>query len=82
VQGGRGTVNSLPNPFWALLFACLGVSLIAMALYHSAEPGVTTAVISAGTALIAGAFGYINGHAAGAAAQNPTQAGMVPPENK
>jgi hypothetical protein len=71
-------MNNLPNPFWAFLFACLGVALIALALYHPAEPGVTTAVISAGTALIAGAFGYINGHAAGAASvptmpANPAQ---------
>jgi hypothetical protein len=67
-------MNQLPNPFWAFLFACLGVLLIALGLYHpSPQSVVTTAVISAGASLIAGAFGYINGHASGVASVTPTQ---------
>lgn len=60
-------MKDLPNPFWALMFALLGSALIIAALYHSGAPiGVLMAVTTAGSSLISGAFGYINGHKDGA----------------
>jgi hypothetical protein len=62
-----------PNPFWALLFMALGCILLLSVLLKVNEATTTTmlgvlmAVATAGTGLISGAFGYINGHKDGVA---------------
>ena len=60
-------MKDLPNPFWALLFMLLGcVLLLAVLVKVTAattqlELGVLMAVATAGTSIISGAFGYIQG---------------------
>lgn len=62
-----------PNPFWALLFMVLGCSLLGGVLIKvntnttTVMLGVLMAVATAGTSIISGAFGYINGHKDGVA---------------
>ncbi len=65
-------MKDLPNPFWALSFMVLGCVLL-MAVLLKVNTGTTTvmlgvlmAVATAGTSLISGAFGYIQGVKAGA----------------
>jgi hypothetical protein len=72
-------VKDLPNPFWAFLFACLGVVLLGIALLaaNTAPLSVVMAVTTAGASLISGAFGYINGHKDGITSVSvPTQPGV------
>lgn len=63
-------MKDLPNPFWALLFIVLGcVLLLAVLVKINASTttvmlGVLMAVATAGTSIIAGAFGYIQGQKA------------------
>ena len=73
-------MKDLPNPFWALSFMVLGCVLL-MAVLIKVNTGTTTvmlgvlmAVATAGTSLISGAFGYIQGQKAAAASL------AVPPE--
>jgi hypothetical protein len=73
-------VKDLPNPFWALLFMALGCALLMGCLFKievnttTVMLGVIMAVATAGTNLISGAFGYINGHKDGVASVSiPTQ---------
>ena len=66
-------MKDLPNPFWALLFMALGCVLLLGCLFKievnttTVMLGVIMAVATAGTNLISGAFGYINGHKDGVA---------------
>jgi hypothetical protein len=60
-------MKDLPNPFWALLFMLLGCVLLLAVLVKvtstttQLELGVLMAVATAGTSIISGAFGYIQG---------------------
>lgn len=60
-------MKDLPNPFWATLFIFLGcVLLLAVLVKVNAATtttmlGVLMAVTTAGTSIISGAFGYIQG---------------------
>jgi hypothetical protein len=64
---GDEIVKDLPNPFWALLFMLLGCVLLLAVLMKvtsntsQLELGVLMAVATAGTSIISGAFGYIQG---------------------
>lgn len=66
-------MKDLPNPFWALLFMVLGCLLLGGCLLKinlnttTVMLGVIMAVATAGTNLISGAYGYINGHKDGVA---------------
>lgn len=66
-------MKDLPNPFWALLFMVLGCILLMGVLIKvnvnttTVMLGVMMAVTTAGTSIISGAFGYINGHKDGVA---------------
>lgn len=66
-------MKDLPNPFWALLFMVLGCILLMGVLVKvnvnttTVMLGVMMAVTTAGTSIISGAFGYINGHKDGVA---------------
>jgi len=80
-------MNKLPNPFWALLFMLLGcVLLLAVLVKVTAnttqlELGVLMAVATAGTSIISGAFGYIQGRKESADSvnvpTNPTSATRI-----
>lgn len=82
-------MKDLPNPFWAFLFMLLGcVLLMAVLIKVNADTttvmlGVLMAISTAGTGLISGAFGYINGHKDGVASVSTPGAivsvGMDPP---
>lgn len=60
-------MKELPNPFWALLFMFLGCVLLVTVLFKitantsQIEVGILMAVATAGSNIISGAFGYING---------------------
>ncbi len=66
-------MKDLPNPFWALTFMILGCVLLGGCLIKinlnttTVMLGVIMAVATAGTNLISGAYGYINGHKDGVA---------------
>jgi hypothetical protein len=66
-------MKDLPNPFWATLFMILGcVLLLSVLVKVNVETtttmlGVLMAVATAGTSIISGAFGYIQGRKDGAA---------------
>lgn len=71
-------MKDLPNPFWALMFMVLGCVLLLAVLFKvnaqttAVMLGVLTAVATAGSSLVAGAFGYINGHKDGTASATAT----------
>lgn len=66
-------MKDLPNPFWATLFMVLGCILLLSVLVKvntqttTTMLGVLMAVATAGTSIISGAFGYIQGRKDGAA---------------
>jgi len=66
-------MKDLPNPFWAMMFMVLGCILLMSVLFKlntnttTVMLGVLMAICTAGTSLISGAFGYINGHKDGVA---------------
>ena len=66
-------MKDLPNPFWAMMFMVLGCILLLAVLFKinvnttTVMLGVLMAICTAGSTLIAGAFGYINGHKDGVA---------------
>lgn len=66
-------MKDLPNPAWAFLFMVLGCLLLFAVLIKvnasttTVMLGVLMAVATAGSSIISGAFGYINGHKDGAA---------------
>lgn len=81
-------MKDLPNPFWALMFMLLGCLLLIAVLLKAATAttaalGILMAVATAGSNLISGAFGYINGHKDGVASVSTPGAivsvGMDPP---
>lgn len=65
-------MKELPNPFWATLFLALAAILALAALLHPGVQTVTMAVLTLASNIASGAFGYISGHAAGAASATPT----------
>lgn len=75
-------MKDLPNPFWALLFMLLGCALLLSVLIKvtgntsQLELGVLMAVATAGTSIISGAFGYIQGRKEG---ENSVQVPMGQP---
>jgi hypothetical protein len=64
-------MKDLPNPFWAFLFMLLGCLMLLAVLFKvtsstsQLELGVLMAVATAGTSIISGAFGYIQGRKEG-----------------
>jgi len=66
-------MKDLPNTFWAFLFMVLGCLLLFAVLIKvnasttTVMLGVLMAITTAGSSLISGAFGYINGHKDGVA---------------
>jgi hypothetical protein len=75
-------MKDLPNPFWALLFMLLGCVLLLAVLVKvtstttQLELGVLMAVATAGTSIISGAFGYIQGRKDG---EHAVQVPLNPP---
>jgi len=66
-------VKDLPNPAWACIFIFLACVMAVIALFsHSAN---ATSVITIGSSIITGAFGYIQGVSAG---KNSLQVPMNP----
>ena len=55
----------LPQPFWAVLLAILGVVLALAVLFHweSSSAAIGTAVLSIAGNLVSGALGAFAGHA-------------------
>lgn len=60
-------MKELPNPFWALMFMVIGCILLIAVLLKvterttQIEVGLLMAVATAGSNIISGAFGYIQG---------------------
>ena len=74
-------MKDYPNPFWALCFMVLGCFLLFGVLFKvsvgttTVMLGVLMAITTAGSNIISGAFGYINGVQAG---KNSLQVPMNP----
>ena len=68
-------MKDYPNSFWALTFITLAFALAIAALFAPTKDNITLAVIAISSNIVSGSFGYISGHAAGAASisgQNTT----------
>jgi len=80
-------MKDLPNPFWAMLFMLLGCILLLSVLFKvggqtsQLELGVLMAVATAGTSIISGAFGYIQGKRDSASSVTVPLDGSNPPTN-
>lgn len=57
-------MNTLPQPFWAVLLALLGTGLAAAVLFHPTPENIALAVLGIGSNLVSGALGAFAGHAA------------------
>ena len=53
----------LPDPFWAVLLAVLGVIVALAVLFHPDPVSVSTAVLAIASNLVSGALGAFAGHA-------------------
>ncbi len=56
-------MSNLPNPFWAIILASLGVGLTVAALWHPDPVGISMAVLTIASNLVSGALGAFAGHA-------------------
>lgn len=56
-------MSKLPNPFWAVILAGLGVLLCICVLFHPSEVNIGLAVLTIGSNLVSGALGAFAGHA-------------------
>ncbi len=53
----------LPEPFWAVLLAILGVIVVLAVLFHPEPVAIGTAVLAIASNLVSGALGAFAGHA-------------------
>jgi membrane associated rhomboid family serine protease len=53
----------LPEPFWAVVLAVLGVNVALAILFHPDPVAVGTAVLAIASNLVSGALGAFAGHA-------------------
>lgn len=60
-------MKSLPQPFWAIILAFLGVTVALCCLFHpNKDNSVTLAVLAVSANLVSGALGAFAGHAVAA----------------
>lgn len=57
-------MEKLPSPFWAVLLALLGVSLVIVVIFHPTPENIALASLAIGSNLVSGAIGAFAGHAA------------------
>lgn len=66
-------MEKLPQPFWAIVLALLGVILAVSALLRPSPENICLAVLAIASNLVSGALGAFAGHAAAASQKsNPT----------
>ena len=56
-------MNRLPQPFWALMLALLGVVMAVAALFRPSPENICLAVLAIASNLVSGALGAFAGHA-------------------
>lgn len=68
-----GDAMTLPQPFWAVILAVLGVVLAIACLFHPTEEKIVLAILAIASNLVSGALGAFVGHAGAInATQSPT----------
>ena len=63
---------NVPQPFWAVLIATLGVVLSLAVLFHNGSADIGTAVLAIASNLVSGALGAFAGHAAASKGKDET----------
>ena len=58
----KGNAVKIPEPFWAVLLAVLGVCLALAVLFHPDPVSVGTSVLAIASNLVSGALGAFAGH--------------------
>jgi len=66
-------MNKLPQPFWAVMLAVLGVTVCLCVLFHPTPENIALAVLAISSNLVSGSLGAFAGHAA---AQNKADVTM------
>ncbi len=59
----EGNAMKIPEPFWAVILAVLGVIVALAVLFHPDPVAVGTAVLAIASNLVSGALGAFAGHA-------------------
>lgn len=65
-------MKDAPNAFYAVVFVLMSCAVAIVALYAPYRENTTMAVITMATSIVAGAFGYIQGHQQGFTAGKAT----------
>ena len=73
-------MDKLPQPFWAICLAILGVVVAIFALFKPDPENICLAVLAISSNLVSGALGAFAGHASAEAKQKPP-ANPTPPAN-
>lgn len=69
-------MEKMPQPFWAVVLALLGVLLAVAALFKPSPENICLAVIAIASNLVSGALGAFAGHAS--AQKQPPNPNAVP----
>lgn len=73
-------MDKLPQPFWAIMLALLGVVVALAALFRPSPENICLAVLAIASNLVSGALGAFAGHAqASASKASPSTANPQPP---
>ena len=56
-------MNRLPNPFWAVILALMGVGVSLAVLFHPDPVNISMAILAIASNLVSGALGAFAGHA-------------------
>jgi hypothetical protein len=57
------SINNLPQPFWAILLALMGLVLAVAVLFNGSNDNIKLAVLAVSSSLVSGALGAFAGHA-------------------
>lgn len=75
-------MDLMPQPFWAVILAALGVTLAISVLFHPEPQTISVAVLAIANSLVSGALGAFTAHklAKPAAPSQPDSNSVVPKE--
>lgn len=71
-------MDKLPQPFWAICLAILGVVVAIFALFKPDPENICLAVLAISSNLVSGALGAFAGHASAQSSNKTAPPGAVP----